>query len=279
MQLAQPAHVALAPRGDAPVQPVRLGLEPLVQPRYLGLLGGQDLLAPGLETGIALVAGVQGAAVEPPGLGRQPGQEAAVVADHRRTSPGRRPAVPRATRSSAGRDGWWARRAAARRARSPGRPPARRGGSRRRKGRLARGRRPCPAPPAPSRPDSALPRRARPPAGRPARSRPGSRPQGASAPGAGRPRSMRGCVSCSPLSRSTMPGQDPQQGRLAGAVAADEADPVALGQHRVQPVEQLLLADPQAGVVRARAGVGPCPGNRRRVGVSGTAAHARPRRA
>ena len=76
MQLAQAAHVALAPGGDAAVQPVRLGLEPLVQPGQLGLLGGQDLLAPGLEAGEALVAAWQPAAVEPPGPGRQAGEEA-----------------------------------------------------------------------------------------------------------------------------------------------------------------------------------------------------------
>ena len=49
VELAQPAHVALATRGDAPVQPVRLRLEPLVQALDLGLLGREHLLAPSLE--------------------------------------------------------------------------------------------------------------------------------------------------------------------------------------------------------------------------------------
>ena len=75
------------------------------------------------------------------------------------------------------------------------------------------------------------------------------------------------------------PGQDAQQGRLAGAVAADQADPVALGQHRVEPGEQLLLADPQAGVLEGEEWWGHVRAIGDAVGVSGTAAHARPRRA
>ena len=89
---------------------------------------------------------------------------------------------------------------------------------------------------------------------------------------------MRGWVNTLAAVELDEPGQDPQQGRLAGAVAADEADPVALGQHRVEAVEQLLLADPQSGVVQGEEGWG----HVRAIGdawACEAAGHARPRRA
>jgi hypothetical protein len=92
LQVAQPAHVALAPRGDTPVQPMGLGLEALVEALDVGLLCGQHLPAPFLKAGIAAVAGAQRAAIEPPGAGRKAGEEAAVVADDdERAGNGREP--------------------------------------------------------------------------------------------------------------------------------------------------------------------------------------------
>ena len=93
LQVAQPAHVALAAGGDAAVQPVGLGLQPLVEALDIGFLGGQHLPAPFLEASIAAVAAAQGAAVEPPGPGRETGQEAAVVADDDERAAERREAL------------------------------------------------------------------------------------------------------------------------------------------------------------------------------------------
>ncbi len=81
-QLFQPALVALAPRGDSAFQPVRLELEPGVEPlggaRFLGV----DLAFPCLVAAEAHFLAPQRPAIEPQRRAGQALQERAVVTDH-----------------------------------------------------------------------------------------------------------------------------------------------------------------------------------------------------
>ena len=81
VQLFEPALVALAPRGDAALQPVRfepeLGVELFGGARLLG----EHRLHPRVEAAEADLLAADAAAIEPQGLARQPGEKGAVVAD------------------------------------------------------------------------------------------------------------------------------------------------------------------------------------------------------
>ena len=81
LQFADPAHVALAPRGDAVAHPVLLGDDLAVELVLLALLFRQQRVAPCLEMGEAALDAARVAAVEPDGLARQVGEKAPVVAD------------------------------------------------------------------------------------------------------------------------------------------------------------------------------------------------------
>ena len=80
-ELLEPALVALAPRGDAAFEPVRLDLQPRVElfrcARFLGI----DLLFPCLVAAEADFLASQRPAVEPDRRARQALEEGAVVAD------------------------------------------------------------------------------------------------------------------------------------------------------------------------------------------------------
>ena len=65
MQVAEAAHVALAPGGDAVAQPVLLARDLAAELVAVALLLLQDLVAPGLEGGEAAVDPPGHAAVEP----------------------------------------------------------------------------------------------------------------------------------------------------------------------------------------------------------------------
>ena len=82
LQAAEPADVALAPRGDAVAQPVLLGDDLAVELVLLALLLRQHLVAPGLEGGEAALDAARLPAVEPDGAARQVGEKPPVVADH-----------------------------------------------------------------------------------------------------------------------------------------------------------------------------------------------------
>ena len=81
LQLAEPAHVALAPGGDAVAQPVLLAHDLPAELVLLALFFLQHRVAPCLEMGKALVEPASVAAVEPDGGARHALQEAAVVRD------------------------------------------------------------------------------------------------------------------------------------------------------------------------------------------------------
>jgi hypothetical protein len=80
-QPAAAAFVAGAPRRDAAEQPMLLALEGPVQAPGLLRLGCGDLLGPGVEVGVALVEPADRPVLQPEGLGGDPLQEGAVVAD------------------------------------------------------------------------------------------------------------------------------------------------------------------------------------------------------
>ena len=80
-QLGQPPLVALAPRGDAPLQPVRLDLQLGVQLLRRPRLFGIDRLHPLFETAKADLVAAHLPPVQPQRLARQPRQEGAVMAD------------------------------------------------------------------------------------------------------------------------------------------------------------------------------------------------------
>ena len=88
-QLAQPPLVALAPGRDAPMQPVRLGLEMLLQPGEGLLLLGHQAVAPGLEARRRRIVDEQPAAIQPPGPSGDVGEKRPVVADHHARRPAR----------------------------------------------------------------------------------------------------------------------------------------------------------------------------------------------
>ncbi len=100
VQRAEPADIALAPRGDAVAQPVLLGDDLAVELVLVALFLGQHLVAPGLEGGKAALDAARLPAVEPDRGARQVGEKPPVVADHdqRGAPPGR--ARARAIR-------WW----------------------------------------------------------------------------------------------------------------------------------------------------------------------------
>ena len=82
LQGAEPADIALAPRGDAVAQPVLLGDDLAVELVLVALFLGQDLVPPCLETGEAALDAAGLAAVEPDRAAGQVRQEPPVVADH-----------------------------------------------------------------------------------------------------------------------------------------------------------------------------------------------------
>ena len=144
VQMAEPAHVALAPRGDAVAQPVLLVDDLAVELVLVALLLGEQFVAPGLEAGKAALDAARLAAIEPDGGARQVGEKAPVVADDDQRAAAAGELAAPAIRWSADRDGWSARRAAECRARAPARARARRAAPRRRRGgrdpRCRRGR-------------------------------------------------------------------------------------------------------------------------------------------
>jgi len=77
----QAAHVAFAPGGDAVAQPVGLHGQFAVELVAVEFLAPQDVVAPAFELGETGVQAPRHAAVQPDGGLRQPFQEAAVVAD------------------------------------------------------------------------------------------------------------------------------------------------------------------------------------------------------
>ena len=88
LQLADAAHVALAPAGDAVAHPVLFGDDLAVELVLLALFFGQQHVAPFLEMGKAALDAPRRAAVEPDRRARQRREEAPVVADdHQRGAP------------------------------------------------------------------------------------------------------------------------------------------------------------------------------------------------
>ncbi len=81
MQLAEAADIALAPTTDAVAQPVFLGLDLFLQLMLFGLFRIEHFIAPLLECLEPLIEGTAGAAVEPDHPPGQSLEEAAVVAD------------------------------------------------------------------------------------------------------------------------------------------------------------------------------------------------------
>ena len=81
LQLAEPAHVALAPGGDAVAQPVLLAHDLAAELVLLALFLLEDRVAPCLEMRKALVEPARLAAVEPDGGACDALEEAAVVRD------------------------------------------------------------------------------------------------------------------------------------------------------------------------------------------------------
>ena len=81
VQLAEPAHVALAPGGDAVAQPMLFAHDLAAELVLLALLLLEDRVAPGFEMRKTLVEPARVAAVEPHGCPRDALQEAAVVRD------------------------------------------------------------------------------------------------------------------------------------------------------------------------------------------------------
>ena len=141
LQFAEPAHVALAPRGDAVAQPVLLAHDLAAELVLLALFFLEHRVAPRLEMRKALVEPAGLAAIQPDGGARDALQEAAVVRDHDQR---RRRAVELVLQpfdGRRGRDGWSARRAARCRAAARSRGQARRGAPRRRRARRASRRR------------------------------------------------------------------------------------------------------------------------------------------
>ena len=67
VQLAEPAHVALAPGGDAVAQPMLLAHDLAAELVLLALLFLEDRVAPGFEMRKTLVEAARVAAVEPHG--------------------------------------------------------------------------------------------------------------------------------------------------------------------------------------------------------------------
>ena len=89
LQLADPAHVALAPAGDAVAHPMLFGDDLAVKLVLLALFFRQQHVAPFLEMGKAALDPAGGAAVEPDRRARQRRQKAPVVADdHQRGAAG-----------------------------------------------------------------------------------------------------------------------------------------------------------------------------------------------
>ena len=89
LQLADPAHVALAPAGDAVAQPVLLGDDFAVELVPVAFLLRQHGVAPFLEMGKSALEPPRLAAVEPDRAARQRRKEAPVVADdHHRAAAG-----------------------------------------------------------------------------------------------------------------------------------------------------------------------------------------------
>ena len=89
LQLADPAHVALAPAGDAVAHPMLFGDDLAVELVLLALLLRQQHVAPFLEMGKAALDAARAAAVEPDRRARQRREEAPVVADdHQRGAAG-----------------------------------------------------------------------------------------------------------------------------------------------------------------------------------------------
>ena len=200
-------------------------------------------------------------------------QEGAVVADDQGGGAAGAPASPPASRWRRCRGGWSARPAAARPAARRRRGPAPRAASRRRTGpggpRRGRGRRPA-APPRP---------RARRAAGRGVVEQASRRRSPAPAPRS----AMRaaGVSVRSPPSGSIRPGQHAQQGRLAGAVAADQAGAHARLQRQVDAVEQHAAARRPGARPSGRSGARGRSGDRLRGwprGASRSAAGRRRRR-
>ena len=231
-----PAHVALAPRRDALDRPAALGPDEAVElvPRRVLLL--EDLVAPLLEAGEALLQPPHLAAVDPQRAVGQRLQERPVVADHHEGRPRRGEMRLEPGDRRRRRDGWSARRAASapapRRSASPA-PPA-----------AARRPRPAPAPASgrasarPSPPPPATPRRRRAPARqRPRASRrprgPGPAPCSRRPPPAART-ARRASASTSPaISRSSVDLPDPLRptsairspGWIASATSSKRAAP------------------------------------------------------
>ncbi len=82
LQLAEPAHVALAPRRHAVAQPVLLAHDLASELVLLALFLFEDRVAPFLEMREPLVQPPRPAAVEPDGGAADPLQETPVVRDH-----------------------------------------------------------------------------------------------------------------------------------------------------------------------------------------------------
>ena len=88
LQLADPAHVALAPRGDAVAQPMLFGDDLAVELVLVAFLFRQHRVAPFLEMGEAAFQAARLAAIEPDRDARERRQETPVVADdHQRGAP------------------------------------------------------------------------------------------------------------------------------------------------------------------------------------------------
>ncbi len=236
----------VAARGDAVMRPVGLLGDPFLQAFESGFLLGEERLGPGLERGEALLEHAQLAAVEPPDPAAQRGEEGAVVADddERAAEAGevllealdgrqvevvgrlveqqhvgladQRAGERRAARLAAGERGDAARRvdpqaleqALGAVAAELGVLARRQAGLRRRKrGRVGR--------------EVRLLRQV----------------------GDGRARLQEALAGV----ELDQPGERLEQRRLARAVAADEADPLALGERQREPGEQRLVADPDGG--------------------------------
>src|SRR6185295_11834144 len=79
LQLPDPAHVALAPAGDAVAYPVLLGDDLAVELVLIALLLRQHAVAPVLEMGEPTLEAARPSAVEPDCAARQRRQKAPVV--------------------------------------------------------------------------------------------------------------------------------------------------------------------------------------------------------
>ena len=89
LQMADPAHVAFAPAGDAVAHPMLFGDDLAIELVLLAFLLRQQHVAPFLEMGKATLDAARAAAVEPDRRTRERGEEAAIVADdHQCRAPG-----------------------------------------------------------------------------------------------------------------------------------------------------------------------------------------------